>query len=172
MAEKIQRFHVMALLQAARAETLGLTEREAKSWGLNRAIFYAAAKRGWKRAKAVGAKRPVLVEYEESLKHHDPVYVLGGEKAFRARDLSRGLLFKFGGSVQTAADFDEKIKAAFGDWNQAWSEALAIVRSAERRDLDIQSRFFKRIYEPNRDRLSRRWDRAGRSHLKLLPKAA
>ena len=41
----------MATLQAARAKELGLPIMAAKSWGLNRAIFYAAAKRGFKERK-------------------------------------------------------------------------------------------------------------------------
>ncbi|HUO43055.1 MAG TPA: hypothetical protein VMU35_08765 [Methylomirabilota bacterium] len=54
---KIGRFQVMAILQAARAKQLGLPINEAKSWGLNRAIFYAAAKRGFK-GKAMRSKGP------------------------------------------------------------------------------------------------------------------
>lgn len=42
---RVSRFQVMAVLQAARASVLGLDLEEAKSWGLNRAMFYAAAKR-------------------------------------------------------------------------------------------------------------------------------
>ena len=41
----------MATLQAARAYVLGMDLASAKSWGLNRAIFYAAAKRGFIKAK-------------------------------------------------------------------------------------------------------------------------
>jgi hypothetical protein len=44
----VGRFQVMAILQAARAKVLGYSLNEAKSFGLNRAIFYAAAKRGFK----------------------------------------------------------------------------------------------------------------------------
>ncbi len=50
----VGRFQVMALLQAARAFVLGLPIESAKSFGLNRAIFYAAAKRGFK----VVSKKP------------------------------------------------------------------------------------------------------------------
>ncbi len=46
----VGRFQVMAILQAARARTFGLPLATAQSWGLNRAIFYAAAKRGFKGA--------------------------------------------------------------------------------------------------------------------------
>jgi len=44
------RFQVMATLQAARAFLLGLILELAKSWGLNRVIFCAAAKRGFNAA--------------------------------------------------------------------------------------------------------------------------
>src|SRR5258706_16187553 len=44
----VGRFQVMALLQAARAKALGYSLDEAQSFGLNRAIFYAAAKRGFR----------------------------------------------------------------------------------------------------------------------------
>src|SRR5579875_2525433 len=50
----VGRFQVMSILQAARAEALGLPHDSALSWGLNRAIFYAAAKRGFKGALGVG----------------------------------------------------------------------------------------------------------------------
>lgn len=152
----------MAVLQAARARALGLDPDEAKSWGLNRALFYAAAKHAWQRAKAAGVKRPIISEFETSRKHHDPVYVLGGEKAFRARDYSEGLRFKFGDEVQTPEDFDQQIKRRFGtDWDEAWAEAVSIIRSTQRRDLDIQSRFFNNIYKPRRDLLAEQWSAMG-----------
>src|SRR5688572_9881001 len=113
MADRIRRFDVMAVLQAARAMEFGLTLAEAKSWGLNRALFYAAAKRGWENARAIGAKRPVLIELEENKEHHDPAYVLGGEKAFRSRDLKAGLRFKIGGKTQTPQQFDRQIRSRF-----------------------------------------------------------
>jgi hypothetical protein len=42
----VGRFQVMALLQAARAKALGYLLGEAESFGLTRAIFYAAVKKG------------------------------------------------------------------------------------------------------------------------------
>src|SRR4051812_31161741 len=136
----ITRFQVMAILQAARAATLGFDFAEAKSWGLNRALFYAAAKREWKRAKARGAKRPTIAEYEACKTHHDPVYVLGGEKSFRARDFSEGLRFKFGAEIQEPKDFDNLVKSKLGEsWGKVWNEAITLIRNSHRRDLDIQS---------------------------------
>jgi hypothetical protein len=155
---RITRFQVMAVLQAARAFHLGLDMNEAKSWGLNRALFYAAAKRGWERAKSLGTKRSVITEFQISRSLHDPVYVLGGEKAFRSRNYTQGLRFKFGHEVQTPEDFDRQVKNRFGhDWELIWAEALSIIQSADRRDLDIQSRFFNNIYKPRRDELAMRW---------------
>jgi len=153
----VTRFQVMAVLQAARAQVLGLDLKESKSWGLNRALFYAAAKRAWANTKAFGSNRPFIAEFEESRRHHDPVYVLGGERAYRSRDLKHGIRFKFGSQIQTPEDFDDKIKNRLPDWKSAWSEAKSIIRSSSRRDLDIQSRFFKNIYEPQRDMLARKW---------------
>ncbi len=73
---KVGRFQVMSLLQAARAYVLGLPLESAHSWGLNRAIFIAAAKRGFKgggggrgTASGVGSKRAAT-------------YFLGDDMAF------------------------------------------------------------------------------------------
>jgi hypothetical protein len=52
----VGRFQVMATLKAARAYLLGKSLFTAKSFGLNRAIFYAVAKKGFKTTK--GAKPP------------------------------------------------------------------------------------------------------------------
>lgn len=158
---KVTRFQVMAILQAARARALGLDQKEAKSWGLNRALFYAAAKSAWRRAKAEGSKRPVIDEYVSSKEHHDPVYVLGGEKAFRIRKIQTGLRFKFGDRVQEPEDFDKQVKSRFVNWRSAWLEANRIVKQHPRHDLDIQSRFFNYVYKPNRDRLAKYWSSPG-----------
>lgn len=163
----ISRFHVMAVLQSARAVALGLEIDEAKSWGLNRALFYAAAKQGWSRAKREGVRYPIISEFERSKKSHDPIYVLGGEKAFRTRDFSQGLRFRFGEKIQYPEDFDRQIKDKFGgDWITAWKEALQIIQRVNRRDLDIQSRFFNRVYVPNRDQLAEKWSTMGLNILK------
>lgn len=158
----ISRFHVMAVLQAARAMALGLDRDESKSWGLNRALFYAAAKRGWHQAKEKGSRYPIILEFEHSKKSHDPSYTLGGEKAFRARDFSQGLRFKFGKTIQFPEQFDTYIKDKFGgDWMTVWNEAIQIIQKSDRRDLDIRSRFFNRVYKPNRDLLAEKWAALG-----------
>jgi hypothetical protein len=154
---KITRFQVMATLQAARARYFGLDSDEAKSWGLNRALFYAAAKNRWAEAKAIGAKHPVIPEFEAARQHHELEYQLGGEKAFVCRGPRIGLRFRFGQKTQLPRDFDHQIKNRFENWDEAWAEAVAIIKSADPIDLQSQSRFFNRIYKPRRDLLAAKW---------------
>jgi hypothetical protein len=157
MAAHITRFQVMAILQAARARYFGLDSDEAKSWGLNRALFYAAAKSRWAEAKALGAKRPVIPEFELARQHHDLEYQLGGEKAYVCRGPRNGLRFRFGEKTQLPRDFDWQVKNRFANWPEAWDQAVKIIKSADPEDLQSQSRFFNRIYKPRRDELAQRW---------------
>jgi hypothetical protein len=153
----VTRFQVMATLQAARALALGLNLNEAKSWGLNRALFYAAAKRSWQNAKAVGSRRPIISEWEKNRLERDPEYSLGNEKTFVSTSSYFGLLFKFGDRVQTAAEFDHQIKSRFDDWETAWKESMQIIRESNFGDLESQHRFYHRVYEPRRDLLAKHW---------------
>lgn len=76
----------------------------------------------------------------------------------RTRNFRYGLRFKFGERVQTPEDFDRQVKRGFGKfWDLAWTEALSIIQSMHRRDLDIQSRFFNRVYKVRRDTLTEHW---------------
>ncbi|MFX1563409.1 MAG: hypothetical protein ACFFDP_08895 [Promethearchaeota archaeon] len=152
----VGRFQVMAVLQAARAVILGLAEPSAKSWGLNRAIFYAAAKRGFKakppmpRPKGEIAAKP-LVETKETL-------LLGDEMAYKAQREKGALYFIIGDKVQTEDDFRRQIESRFsGNFEQAWSEALDLVRQFDHEILLSQNRFFEQVYRPNRDLLATKW---------------
>jgi hypothetical protein len=122
----VGRFQVMAMLQAARANELGFSLRRAKSWGLNRTIFYAAAKRGFKHAagKPVGRGRSAkgrVVRVGKS-------YFLGNEMAYTSRKGNR-TYFTIGGEAQTEADFKRNIEARFGNaFTLAWKESLDVVR--------------------------------------------
>jgi hypothetical protein len=157
MPAHITRFQVMAVLQAARARFFGLDSDEAKSWGLNRALFYAAAKSRWAEAKAIGARRPVIPEFELARQHHDLEYQLGGEKTYVCRGPRNGLRFRFGEKTQLPRDFDWQVKNRFANWAEAWAEAVAIIKSADPRDLESQSRFFNKVYKPRRDLLAAKW---------------
>src|SRR4051812_27586047 len=107
MAENVRRFQIMALLQAARARKLGLKLDEAKSWGLTRAIFYAAARHGFRAHKSKYLSPGGEAEHEEKKRlQPDHFYVLGGERANLAppaskKSPSQGVLrFEMGGKVQ------------------------------------------------------------------------
>lgn len=152
----VGRFQVMAVLQAARAHILGLEVDSAKSWGLNRAIFYAAAKRGFKGAKPVKRSRSEVKE--QPVQETPEAYHLGSEVAFKAHQEEGPLYFTIGGKVQTKEEFHRQIEARFGKiFDKAWEEALEYVRSFEESTLLSQSGFFNTVYKPRRDELAKKW---------------
>ena len=155
---RVTRFVVMAMLQAARAKHLGLAQESAYSWGLNRAIFYAAAKRGFRGGSpGPGATTGSSPERSESREG----YRLGDEEAYRDPRAST-LLFTIGDGNQTAADFERQIAARFGrpeNFRAAWDEAMRIVASYERATLESRRQFFDEVYRPRRDELSESWSR-------------
>jgi hypothetical protein len=159
----VGRFQVMAVLQAARALVLGLPEPSAKSWGLNRAIFYAAAKRGFKGAAAVAPPKPrTWTEVQaKPVTETREVFHLGDEMAFKAQGKAPGTLFTIGGQVQTEQDFERQIASRFGStFSEAWKEALNLVRQFDRDVLLSQRDFFDHVYRPNRDSLAAKWTEA------------
>ncbi len=143
----------MTLLQAARAYVLGLPLESAHSWGLNRAIFIAAAKRGFKGGSGAGtgSGKGGRTPKESN------TYFLGDDMAFKT---TRGgiLLFTIGGEVQTEEDFERQVKARFGGkYQAAWKEALAYVKRFDKETLLSNSEFFSNVYRPVRDEWSERW---------------
>jgi hypothetical protein len=151
----ISRFCVMATLQAARAYLLGLKQDEAFSWGLNRAIFYAAAKRGFKGGSKATSEYRAVKGREE--KERPDVFRLGDDMAFK--EVKDGkLIFTIGGKLQTREDFDRQISLRFkGRFQDAWDEALALLKQYDRELLLSQSAFYSEVYKPNRDSLVERW---------------
>ena len=164
---RVGRFQVMAALQAARAVALGLEEDAAKSWGLNRAIFYAAAKRGFRNAPLPGLKPPRGADERKAPparaadERRDEEFSLGGEKAFLAPDRGPSLRFAFGDEVQTPRDFEWQVERRFDDWDAAWAEATSIVEAADPADLNSQRRFYEQVYKPLRDKLAAKWSGRG-----------
>ena len=153
---KVGRFQVMATLQAARARELGLSMAAAKSWGLNRAIFYAAAKRGFKERRRVPSRTAEEIARKPVERTRD-VYFLGDEMAYTSKRGSRSY-FTIGGEAQTEADFNRKIEARFGKaFSEAWKESLEIVHKYPRDVLLSQSGFFEEVYRPRRDELAAKW---------------
>jgi hypothetical protein len=154
MMARVGRFQVMATLQAARALALGLSLDEAQSWGLNRAMFYAAAKRGFRRPRA-GTATPA--EHRPRGAPTGELYEVGGEDAYLAHGSSHALRFQIGDEEQRPEDFDREIVRRFPDWDRAWTEAQEAIAAADPEDLDSQYRFFEHVYKPRRDELAKRW---------------
>ena len=155
---RVSRFQVMALLQAARAYVLGLPLVSARSWGLNRAIFIAAAKRGFKGGSGGGRAGATKGTSKGRGTFH-----LGDDMAYK---VERGgvLLFTIGGEVQTGAAFDRQVKSRFGSvFSSAWNEALAHVRKFDRGTLLSSDEFFRSVYRPVRDELAEKWTSASLS---------
>lgn len=153
---RITRFTVMATLQAARARKLGLSAPSAFSWGLNRAIFYAAAKRGFGgRPKAGEGGQPSKSSRPENL------YSLGNDEAYRDPSSSE-LLFTIGGETQTEEGFRKQVAARFGNeqnFQRAWNEAIETVGDFDEDVLRSGSLFYSQVYKPRRDDLVAKWSK-------------
>ena len=152
----ITRFTVMAMLQAARANALGLERDSAYSWGLNRAIFYAAAKQGFRggTGTAGASGEPTKPSSEDR-----SLYRLGEDEAYRDPK-SKKLYFTIGDETQTEEDFDRQVAARFGsepNFRAAWEEALRIVREYDAPTLGSRSQFYEAVYKPRRDPLAIKW---------------
>ncbi|WP_440059961.1 hypothetical protein ACSU1N_02065 [Thermogladius sp. 4427co] len=152
---RIGRFQVMGLLQAARYYVLKGDLEKAKSWGLNRAIFYAWAKYyGPSSRRLLMRMREV---YGSSSSYRDEELKwdsLGGEKA----QVSPRGLYVIGGVEQTPEDYDrniaKKIELAGIPYELAWEKAVEYVRRFPDRVLLDPQEFYKKVYEPVRDRFA------------------
>jgi hypothetical protein len=148
----------MALLQAARASVLGLPLESAHSWGLNRAIFIAAAKRGFKGGAGGGKEGQ-----GGGKRSKGAVFHLGDDMAFK-EEKGGVLRFTIGGKVQTEQDFERQVKSRFGDtFAQAWKEAVEYVRTFDKETLLSAEGFFRDVYRPRRDELAEKWTLAHES---------
>ena len=141
----------MSMLQAARAYVLGLPLESAYSWGLNRAIFIAAAKRGFKGGSGSGSVTGTRSSKERN------THSLGDDVAYK---MKKGgvLLFTIGGKVQTEEEFEKRVKVRFGKtFPAAWTEALVYVKGFDKDVLLSTDDFFRTVYRPVRDSLSEKW---------------
>lgn len=160
----IGRFQVMATLQAARAFTLGKSIETAKSFGLNRAIFYAAAKKGFRFERGAKAPEEVLIEKRrapkeliEEIKSSFCVEEIGDELAYAVK-LGGKTYYTIGGEIQTEKDFERQIERRFGSkFQEAWNEAIEIIKKYDKSVLLSQRYFYEIIYKPRRDELSKKW---------------
>ncbi|MGC9169610.1 MAG: hypothetical protein ACP5HD_02565 [Thermoproteus sp.] len=146
---KIGRFQVMALLQAARYFVLYGDLDKAKSFGLNRAIFYAWAKHYGPAAR--GTARGAGGSAAAGRKEERRFVEIAGEEV--QVDEETGL-FMIGGKPQRPQDYDREVAWKIDlvvPYQRAWEAAVQYVSSFPREVLESQSRFYKRVYEPVRD---------------------
>lgn len=147
----------MAVLQAARAHVLGLPLESSYSWGLNRAIFIAAAKRGFKGGSSGGGSEGSRAS--KTSKQAD-VYYLGDDMAYK-EEKGDVLRFTIGGEVQTKEAFDRQVRSRFGStFPAAWKEAVSYVKGFDRETLLSADEFFGDVYRPRRDELAEKWSEA------------
>ncbi|MEO0115609.1 MAG: hypothetical protein ABIK93_09095 [candidate division WOR-3 bacterium] len=158
----VGRFQVMATLQAARAFVLGLPIASAKSWGLNRAIFYAAAKKGFFKPKPGPPKPPEFkIPLPEAkltkIRQSFGVTYLGDEMAYSI-ELDGKIMFTIGSEIQTPEAFEKNIEARFGKFfSKAFKEAVEICKSYDKGVLQCQRYFYETVYKPRRDELAQKW---------------
>jgi hypothetical protein len=162
----IGRFQAMALLQAARYYILHGDLDKAKSFGLNRAVFYA-----W--AKYYGSRYPRrLSRVEEELRKN----LLKGVKPSKCPEgytevlgecvqVSQRGYYMMGDVEQTPYDYDQqvtyKIKRLI-DPGKAWKMALEYVSRFPEWVLKDPIKFYKYVYEPIRDTFFEKLLREGR----------
>jgi hypothetical protein len=146
---ELGRFQVMALLQAARCFLVTGNIEKAKSFGLNRAIFYAWAKR-----RGVEVKKPPVrkreVGLEKPVEEEKKVFYLGNEAAYLSDD---GWLM-IGSMKQTPRDYDNQIVKRISGvvpYEEAWRRALEYLKGFPREVLLDQQKFFNQVYKPVRD---------------------
>jgi hypothetical protein len=174
----LSEFYIHAVLQAARGYQLGLDLGSAKSWGLNRAIFYQAAKSGsiQKRGKKVSSGNDGHFYHAGGMrtskyKNFGILYPVGREKAYAARDPQGGIRFIIGGKPQTPEMFDRQIKKRFPDFELVWNEAIQMMEMAGLPTLNSASRFHDAVYKRWREQLAQSWSK-GESALSSVRTAA
>jgi hypothetical protein len=156
----VGRFQVMALLQAARAKALGYPLDEAESFGLNRAIFYAAAKRGFKggtSAKHPGEQHILREAPVRSITKTIQQDALGDEVAYYV-EMDGEKRYVMGDEILEPDDFNRQVAERFGQaFPQAWEQAVQIVEQTDRATLESRRQFYEEVYKPRRDELAKAW---------------
>ncbi len=147
--QRLGRFQVMALLQAARFYILTGDEEKAKSFGLNRAIFYAWAKHRRVRGPPL---RSLTGEKEAAVKRKEgKLMYVGDEGAY----ISENGWFAIGGSEQTPKDYQREIERkinAVVPYSKAWEAAVKYLKGLPNDALLRQQKFFNSAYKPVRDK--------------------
>jgi hypothetical protein len=149
MESQIGRFQVMALLQAARYYVLTGDLEKSYSFGLNRAIFYAWAKRRGVPVAASRQRQARDVSMEKDEEGKTIVYV-GDEAAY----LGKNGWFTMGDQDQTPELFEREVKNRIErimPFEDAWRLAVEYVKSFDKKTLLSQKDFYEKVYLPVRD---------------------
>ena len=145
---KLGRFQVMGLLQAVRYYLVTGNLERAKSFGLNRAIFYAWAKR---RGRVVPARPTTGTKAAVAQIEERKVEQLGDERAFVS---PRGW-FIIGNAEQKPSDYDrqiaKRIEATAISHEAAWTAAIEYLKTFPKETLLDQQKFYREAYRPIRD---------------------
>lgn len=147
---ELGRFQVMALLQAARCFLLTGDIEKSKSFGLNRAIFYAWAKRRGVEARKPLSRREAVKIREKPVGEEKRVFYLGNEAAYLSDD---GWLM-IGNMKQTPQDYDNQIVRRINEvvpYEEAWRRSLEYLKRFPQDVLLDQQKFFNQVYKPVRD---------------------
>lgn len=147
----IGRFQVMALLQAARHYLLYRDMEKAKSFVLNRAVFYAWAKHYGSSSNVQGRAR-WLEKIEKSVDKREGVQ--GSRVLGEVVEVSPRGFYVFGGEEQTPRDYDRQVTLRISKaipYEKAWRAALEYLSKFPKEVLENPQRFFKEAYEPVRD---------------------
>ncbi len=149
----IGRFQVMGLLQAARYYLLTGDLEKAKSFGLNRAIFYAWAKHygaGYIPRRAMRRRTLTQQAVEAGVEGAPrPAEPLEDEAIISPRGY-----FMMGGQEQLPSDYDKNVKEKIEKvipYEIAWEAALKYVSRFPKHVLQDPQKFYERVYEPVRD---------------------
>ena len=151
----VGRFQVMALLQAARHYVFYKDINRAKSFGLNRAIFYAWAKyhgphtMRWRMQRLEEIIKKGGIEPRREKCPENMEEVLG-----ECVEVSPRGYYVIGGKEQFPEDYDENIIKKISritDYEKAWRAALDYVSQFPESVLKDQQKFYKIVYEPIRD---------------------
>ncbi|MEM2087627.1 MAG: hypothetical protein QXF52_02995 [Thermoproteota archaeon] len=147
---RLGRFQVMALLQAARCFLLTRDIEKSKSFGLNRAIFYAWAKRRGVEVKKPPSRRKVAKPREKPVEEEKNIFYLGNEAAY----LSEEGWLTIGNAKQTPQDYDNQIARRISGvipYEEAWRSTLEYLKKFPQEILLDQQKFFNQVYKPVRD---------------------
>lgn len=150
--KKLGRFQVMALLQAARYYILIKDKEKAFSWGLNRAIFYAWAKKYGKYAAYRPQQRKIVTQQaEKGFKKGEKVLVYVGNEGVYVGPSG---WFMIGNKEQKPDDFMREIARRIEEvmpFEEAWKLALEYVGKFDKKILLDQEKFYSHVYKPVRD---------------------